>query len=226
MQKGILLVAATRFEVKELLIDAEEISNSLYKSKQFHILITGVGLMHAAFALATTLNQLKDEIKQVIHLGIAGDYNSEKDLSTVYQVTSASYGDLGTLTKNGFQSFYEDGLLNPNTFPFENGIIHNHSLVNNQVINDLPQAHCVNLNLLSTEKDLIADRKRNAESLCSEYHILEHMECLAVFYACSQNKIPFVSLLASSNRVGDSDKEQWEFKTAILNLNKIVSAYL
>lgn len=225
MQTGILFVSATRFEVEALLANAENISGQLYKTDRYFVLIGGIGLMHMSHSLTYTLAQTP-EIKQVIHLGIAGDYQQDTELGTVMQMSSASFGDLGTLNPDGFQSFYDDGLLNASYFPFENSIIKNYTLINNKAVNTLPKAHCVTLNMLSTQKELIEQRKQKAIALSSKKNIVEHMECLAVFYVSMQMRLPFISLLATSNHVGEADKKNWELRRAITNLNTTAQAIL
>lgn len=219
MSAGILFVAATTFEVRGLLKDCEALSDTYFRNNDYDVLISGVGLMHSSFTLTQALYE-HPEIKQIIHLGIAGDYNSDIPLGSIFQVTSASAGDLGVDKEAGFQSFYDDGLIKPDTFPYERALIRNYTLVNNKAVSSLPEAHAVTVNALSSLPEVNQSRKEHALKNCKEKHVLEHMECLTIFYIAMQMRKPFVSLLATSNRSGETNKDKWELKKAIATISE------
>lgn len=220
------IVAATPFEIDPLLIflkeHFKEEENMIFQKEKLvvHLLITGVGIPLTALSLGSYYSKNKPDF--VINAGIAGALNLNLKIGEVVNVVSECFGDLGVEEADGtFTNVHELGLINPNEFPFENGILHNPKAVEYQF---LPTA-----NGLTVNKVHGSDSSINA--LKSKYSAdVESMEGAAFFLACLMAKIDFIEIRAISNFVEPRNKENWNIPLSIENLNTVliemVKAYL
>jgi len=120
MKKMTLLVIPTRAEAGKLLKGATMMSPELFEiTNNIHLLISGAGMLATVFSLTKTLEQRS--YHRVVHGGIAGSYDPETALGTVYFVRSEQLGDMGVDDKDGFHSFFRQGLMEPDGFPFTKG---------------------------------------------------------------------------------------------------------
>jgi len=77
----------------------------------------------------------------------------------------------------------------------------------------LPVVKGITVNKITDDKIQI---KKMVEKFAPD---IESMEGAAFHYVCLQQKINFLQLRSISNVVGERDKEKWEMKEAINNLN-------
>ena len=214
----LLLVAATPFEVapvKEYL-DHQfvEFAPAQYQRGELSVtlLITGVGLPLTAFALGRLFSDKRYDL--AVNAGVAGAFRRELELGQVVQVVTERFGDLGVEEADGrFTDVHQLGLIDPAQPPFRDGILYNDA---SGAFDFLPQANGVSVNKVHGYPPSI-------EQFRMRYDVdLESMEGAAFFYACLQDRIPFLEVRAISNYVEARDRSAWELARAIRNLNEVL----
>jgi futalosine hydrolase len=192
----ILLVSATTFEIQPV----------LDKFPEIHYLITGVGVPGTIYRLIKQTSIYEYDL--IIHAGIAGTFNREISLGSVFQVNKDRFGDLGAeLDETNFADVFDLGLCSPNEFPFENGWLINPV----SGYEFLPFASGITVNKVTgVDRIPIYDAD------------LETMESAALFYVCLMENLNFLSIRSVSNYVEKRDKSKWEIKKAITNLNEVL----
>ncbi len=218
----LLICTATAFEmapiIKHLESKANKISFFEYKLKNLHIypLVTGVGSMQTAFALA----RFKDisTIDLALNVGVAGAFNREIELTEVVEVTKDRFSDLGVEEADGtFSSVFDLELDNPNKFPFQNGWINNQSKT---FSNDLLKVSALTVNKVSGTQESI-------DKLQSKHKAdLETMEGAAFLYACKILDVDAIQLRAVSNYVEVRNRANWKIDEALVNLNKVTIEFI
>ena len=206
---NILIVSATDAEIAPLTEYFK--TAALPSSVSGGIVITGVGMLNTAYELTKHLQTSKYDF--VIQVGVAGSYINDVALGDLVFVTSDQYGDLGAEDHDKYLDIFEMGLINPNIPPYIVGKMLTPLLpVHNKI--RLPHMSGLTVNTVSGSKRTI---KRRTE----KYHCdIESMEGAAFHYVCLREKIPFAQVRAISNYVTPRDKESWNMKAAIVNLNK------
>lgn len=122
----ILIVAATNFEILPLLehldknASSKTLMETVYKQHTIQTLITGVGGMNTAFALAR-YSKIKD-LDLAINVGIAGSYKRQFELGDVVEVVKDRFGDLGVEEADGsFTDIFDLQLAEKDSFPYQDG---------------------------------------------------------------------------------------------------------
>lgn len=196
---NILVVAATEFELKDFAT----------KNNTADVLITGIGIPATVFHLTRTLTQKNYDL--VIQAGIAGTFNESLKKAAVVMVEKDTFGDIGIEEKKDFKTLFETGFMNENNFPFKNGwLLNQHEYFSHTT---LPVVKGITVNKITDDEIQI---KKMVEKFAPD---IESMEGAAFHYVCLQQKINFLQLRSISNVVGERDKEKWEMKEAINNLN-------
>lgn len=214
----VLFVAATTFEIgpfqeflKTYFIPFRE--NQYQRGDhRCEILVTGVGLPATIFQLSKKVFQ--NEYDLIINAGIAGAFNRQIALGSVLQVTQDQFGDLGIEEADGsFQDLFEMELNDPNGFPFQKGKLINTSAAG---FDFLPKATAHTVHKVSGSAATIA-------KIQQKYTVdLESMEGAGVFYVAQQCKVPALQIRAVSNYVEVRNREAWEIKRAIEQLNEVL----
>lgn len=200
----LLLCASTEFEIKPTIEFLEQ-----EKIDDVDVLITGVGLMAATYALTQdVINKRPDFILQA---GVAGCLNERLPLTKIVLIESEHIADLGVEENGKFKTLFDLNLLDPNTFPWKNGKLTNH--IEALKLIGLTVVDSVTVNEISTSKKRI-DYYRNELGAS-----VESMEGAALHYVALQQKIPFLQMRSLSNFAGERDKNKWVMGTAIANLN-------
>ncbi len=213
----ILLVAATNFEIGPLLQSLKE-----YERQPMHyrldgitleVLITGVGLPLAAFALGHRLANRSYDL--LLQAGVGGAIDRTIPLGSVVQLISDCFADLGVEEADGsFTSMHEMGLVPADQFPFKSGRLW---LSMEEAPSFLPTAHGVSVNRVHGAEDTIeAFKKKYA------FAQVESMEGASFCYAALQHGIKAIQIRAISNYVERRQRENWELEKAIENLNSIL----
>lgn len=218
----ILLVAATDFEVIPLLKELpklfKEVKPGLYQNQrdEIRVLITGVGMMHTAFALGNLLTTYQPDF--VINMGIAGAFDRNLKIGEVVNVVADFPADLGVEQADGsFHDVFEMGLIEQNQAPYINGRLYNTAISG---FDFLPPVHAITVNKVHGNEESIQkiQKKYKAD--------VETMEGAAFFYACLQMQLPFIQIRSISNYVESRNKENWNIPLAIENLNRVVADVL
>jgi futalosine hydrolase len=218
----ILIVAATNFEVLPLLNELpklfEEVKEGLFRNKkdEIRVLITGVGMMHTAFALGNVLANYKADF--AINMGIAGAFDRDLQIGDVVHVVAEFPADLGVEQADGsFQDVFEMGLVEQNQPPYINSRLYNPAISG---FDFLPPVHAITVNKVHGNEESIQyiQQKYKAD--------VETMEGAAFFHACLQMKVPFIQIRSISNYVESRNKDNWNIPLAIDNLNRVVGDVL
>jgi futalosine hydrolase len=202
----ILLCAATPFEIQPAIDFIESENNG-----KVEVLITGVGSMQTAYHLS---RHIQNKPGLVIQAGIAGCFEEMSGVKLV-AIERDAPADLGVTENGKFNSVFEMGLSDPESFPFTNGWLVNPHAVLKEL--DLEPVTGITVNEVTTDAAKIA----NYRSMGAH---VESMEGAALHYIALMENIPFLQLRAVSNFIGERDKTKWKIKEAIAALNtKLIS---
>ena len=213
-----LALSATGFEMAPLLhfLDEHAEKQSFFtyqwKNHTIHPLVTGVGSVNTALALARS--EFLREVDFALQLGVAGAFNRELDLGTTVEVISDRFADLGVEEADGsFTDVYEMKLCPPDLFPFEKGWIRQGKrLIETGLIKTtgitVNKVHGTAASIQKIENKYKAD--------------LESMEGAAFFYACRLMDVKCIQMRAISNYVEPRNRDGWQLELAIDNLNREV----
>jgi len=228
----ILLVSATWFEVAPLCSElgltppthVPNMAPNRAAQGQWvaESLVTGIGAASTALALGHRLAQLPRP-DLMVNLGIAGSYDHTVRLTTVLEITSDTYGDLGAETPDG--GFIDLAQLG---FPITNT---GGQTIYNRLDNPLPPtglvpvAQGITVNSVSGSAATIAHRLAywgpNSTS-----PLLESMEGAAVLHAALLHNLPCRCFRAVSNYVEPRNTTNWQIRPALDSLNTWAAAYL
>ena len=215
---NILVVSATTFEIAPLLqyldLHTEKLSFFEYKlnGKVIYPLVTGVGALNTAFALARYKGIEKTDV--AINVGLAGSYHPSLALGEVVEVVADRFGDLGVEENDGsFTDLFDLGLTKENQYPYENGWIKN---TKPKFKSDLAKVKGLTVNKVHGNIESINKVK-------SKYSAdIESMEGAGFLYACRIMDVHSHQFRAISNYVEPRNKENWKIENAIDNLNKVL----
>jgi len=199
---NVLVLSATKLEIAA--------STSFLRKNKVDVLITGIGMLSATYALTKVLWQKKP--RYIIQAGLAGSFDKNIPLGAVLAVSKDGIADLGVMEQQHWRSVFDLGLMRANQPPFINGCLFNpyKKLLKSW---GLPQVSAVTVNEISTNKKRIALLKERGA-------VLESMEGAALHYVAKLEKIPFLQMRAVSNYVGERNKEKWDFKMSLARLNE------
>jgi futalosine hydrolase len=199
-----LVVAATKAELNFLYQHFNLPEGDFVESKNFDLLITGVGMVATAFALGQHLS-LKYDL--VVNFGITGCFDRNIALGTVLNITEDTFAELGA--ENGGEFLTITDL----------GFGENHYTSRTQRKVALPIAKGITMNCVSGSE-------KSIQKLIQRLNpTTESMEGAAVFYACKQLNIDCLQIRSVSNYVEPRNKENWKIGLAIKNLNDWAIAF-
>jgi futalosine hydrolase len=205
----ILLVAATRAEIAFLAKHFQLPDQDFVRTKEFDLLITGVGMTATAYALG---KHLSATYKLVLNLGIAGSFDTNIPLTTVVNVTSDEFSELGAENGDTFLSIDQLG-FGKAKFDARNNLLNND-------IDKLPKVHGITVNRVHGEKISIS----KVTEQCNP--VVESMEGAAVLYCCEKESLPCLQVRSISNYVEPRNKERWQIGPAIMSLNEWAIRFL
>lgn len=217
MSEKITIVAATKLELQPLFDKYQpktgDFAGLYIVSDNLHLLITGMGMMNTAAHLA--LYASKYERDFYIDAGICGAFNRNLQIGQVVQVISETYGDFGVENDEEFHDFFDLGFIDKKEDAFQYGICE-------PIINDfqakikLPEATSITVNKVHGNENTIKiiQEKYKADT--------ENMEGLAFYYVMKLLKKPSIEIRAISNYVEKRNKDNWNIKDSIENLNKVL----
>jgi futalosine hydrolase len=213
--KRITIVAATKLELIPLFDKFKPQPSAfigLYiANENVHFLITGMGMLNTAAHVA--LYASKYERDFYIDAGICGAFNRNLQIGDVVQISSETYGDFGVENDEEFQDFFDLGFIDKKEDAFQYGLCEPiisdfHATIN------LPKATSITVNKVhGNEKTIkIIEEKYKADT--------ENMEGLAFYYVMKLVNKPSIEIRSISNYVEKRNKDNWNIKDAIDNLNK------
>ncbi len=198
-----LVVAATLDELSGLYDHFGLPRTSFVETLSFDVLITGVGMTATAFALG---RRLSDAYGLVLNLGIAGAFDRSIPLGEVVHITADTFAELGAEDKDEFLTIEALGFGKSSYRP----------LPQNQYQEPaaLKKVESITVNKVHGNKNSIITLLNRLTPAT------ESMEGAAVFYACTELKIPSMQIRSISNYVEERNRDNWKIGLAIKNLNQ------
>jgi futalosine hydrolase len=200
-----LVVAATKAELTFFYQHFNLPEGDFVESKNFDLLITGVGMVATAFALGKHLSPKYD---LVVNFGIAGCFDRNITLGTVLNITEDTFAELGA--ENGAEFLTITDL----------GFGENHYTSKSQRKVALPIAKGITMNCVTGSEKSIKNLIKRLNPTT------ESMEGAAVFYACKQLNIDCLQIRSISNYVEPRNKDNWKIGLAVKNLNDWAIAFI
>ncbi|NLB27007.1 MAG: futalosine hydrolase [Bacteroidales bacterium] len=213
----ILITSATSMEIKLL---ADEL-NPVYERQNFwesgninghdiDILVTGIGTVFTTYSLTQLLSRFRYDM--IINAGIAGSLNNNLKIGEVVNVVSEEFADLGVEHKEEFLTLFESGFINPDEFPFCNGLLK--ATYNSKVFDSLLKVRGITSNIShGNESSILNIRRKYKADIAS-------MEGAAVFYVGINSGIPCCEIRSVSNYVEPHDRTSWNIPLSIENLKE------
>ena len=211
----LLIVSATSYEIAPLFQYLDEHATKAsffeytYHGHTIYPLVTGVGALMTAFALARYHDMGSVDI--AINAGLAGAYNSNLALGEVVEIAKDRFADLGVEEADGsFTDVYQLGLSDKDKHPYQDGWLHAST---SSYSTDMKQATGLTVNKVHGSISSIAQVK-------SKYLAdVETMEGAGFMYACKALDVKHHQIRAISNMVEPRNKENWQIGKAIDELN-------
>lgn len=200
-----LVVAATKAELTFLYQHFNLPDTDFVESKNFDLLITGVGMVATAFALG---RYLSSKYSLVVNLGIAGSFDRDIALGTLLNITEDTFAELGAENEDEFLTIVDLGF----------GENHYTSTTTENI--NLPTVSGITVNC-------VTGSEKSIKNLINRLNpTTESMEGAAVFYACKQLNIKSLQIRSISNYVEPRNKDNWKIGLAIKNLNDWAIAFI
>jgi len=200
-----LVVAATKAELTFFYQHFNLPDGDFVESKNFDLLITGVGMVATAFALG---KHLSSKYSLVVNFGIAGSFDRNIALGTVLNITEDTFAELGAENGEEFLTISDLGF----------GENHYTSKTSRSV--RLPVAKGITMNCVTGSEKSIKNLIKRLNPTT------ESMEGAAVFYASKQLNIDCLQIRSISNYVEPRNKDNWKIGLAIKNLNDWAIAFI
>ena len=202
-----LVIAATPIEIAPFL-------TYLKKEKKFKyeidVLITGIGLTATTYALLNQINIKKPAF--IIQAGVGGCFDINIKLGTVVAIKKETIADQSVVELKTLKTLFDLKLLPQNKNPFSNGWLVNSNDILRKI--KLRKVTGISVNEITTDKKkvkLYRDRFKP---------VIESMEGAALHYVSLMEKIPFLHIRSVSNYIAERNKQKWNMKEAVENLNK------
>jgi len=200
-----LVVAATKAELTFFYQHFNLPEGDFVESKNFDLLITGVGMVATAFALG---KHLSSKYSLVVNFGIAGSFDRNIALGTVLNITEDTFAELGAENGDEFLTISDLGF----------GENHYTSKTHKSV--NLPVAKGITMNCVTGSEKSIKNLIKRLNPTT------ESMEGAAVLYASKQLNIDCLQIRSISNYVEPRNKDNWKIGLAIKNLNDWAIAFV
>ena len=185
--------------MKVLIVVATNFEITSDKLKINPVLVTGIGMVNTSINLTRELS--KNRYDLVINMGIAGSFKDSINIGDVVEITEDSFSEIGFENNNQFNKFSE------------------FDIKTNFTVN--PKS-----TLKSVKSITVNTVHGNAQSISEiverENTDIESMEGAAVFNVCEYFNTNCIQIRSISNKVETRNKDNWDIKTAISNLNNEV----
>jgi futalosine hydrolase len=147
-----------------------------------------------------------------INAGIAGSFKSKFKMGQVLDVKEDCFADLGIQDQNHFETLFEAGFLEKDTFPFEDGKLKKTYFHENMALDRLAKVSGITANTTHGAAQAI-------ETLRQKFNPdVESMEGAGFFFVCRMMNVPAIQVRAVSNHVGPREVEKWDIPMATGNL--------
>lgn len=204
-----LIVSATSFEIKPFLHILRSSQDESLARMEIDVLITGVGLLPAAYAIGRQILIKRPAL--IIQAGIGGCFSRKVPLGSVVVVARDTVADLGVMEDGKWRSVFDMELTGPRNFPWYDGWLVNGSEMLQK--SKLPRVSAISVNEVSTSKQKIKAFKDLYDP------VVESLEGAALHYVALMENIPFLQIRALSNYVGERNKSKWQLDESVSSLN-------
>lgn len=202
-----LVIAATPIEIAPFLTYLKKENKFKY---EIDVLITGIGLTATTYALLNQINIKKPAF--IIQAGVGGCFDINIKLGTVVAIKKETIADQSVVELKTLKTLFDLKLLPQNKNPFSNGWLVNSNDILRKI--KLRKVTGISVNEITTDKKkvkLYRDRFKP---------VIESMEGAALHYVSLMEKIPFLQIRSVSNYIAERNKQKWNMKEAVENLNK------
>ncbi len=185
--------------MKVLIVVATNFEITSDKLKIHPVLVTGIGMVNTSINLTRELS--KNSYDLVINMGIAGSFKDFINIGDVVEITEDSFSEIGFENNNQFNKFSEFDIKTSFT-------------VNPK--STLTRVKSITVNTVHGNAQSISEivERENTD--------IESMEGAAVFNVCEDFNTNCIQIRSISNKVEVRNKDNWDIKTAISNLNNEV----
>ena len=207
----IIITAATTGEWMPTFLDI----NVLYTQESSRMKVIfhqcGVGMLATAVSLMRLITDEKPDL--IIQAGIAGTFNNKTPLATTVVIKEETIADLGVEEDGKWKDIFDLKLEKTSYYPFEKKKLPNQWIKKFNLLK-LPEVNAITINEISTNNKRIEQFKKKYNP------VIESMEGAALHFVCREMNVPFIQIRSISNYVGERDKNKWQLKESIENLNK------
>ena len=185
--------------MKVLIVVATNFEITSDMLKVYPVLVTGIGMVNTSINLTRELS--KNRYDLVINMGIAGSFKDSINIGDVVEITEDSFSEIGFENSNQFNKFSEFDIKTSFT-------------VNPK--SSLTRVKSITVNTVHGNAQSISEivERENTD--------IESMEGAAVFNVCEDFNTNCIQIRSISNKVEVRNKDDWDIKSAIINLNKEV----
>ncbi len=185
--------------MKVLIVVATNFEITSDKLKIHPVLVTGIGMVNTSINLTRELS--KNSYDLVINMGIAGSFKDFINIGDVVEITEDSFSEIGFENNNQFNKFSEFDIKTSFT-------------VNPK--STLTRVKSITVNTVHGNAQSISEivERENTD--------IESMEGAAVINVCEDFNTNCIQIRSISNKVEARNKDNWDIKTAISNLNNEV----
>ena len=185
--------------MKVLIVVATNFEITSDMLKVYPVLVTGIGMVNTSINLTRELS--KNRYDLVINMGIAGSFKDFINIGDVVEITEDSFSEIGFENNNQFNKFSEFDIKTSFT-------------VNPK--STLTRVKSITVNTVHGNAQSISEivERENTD--------IESMEGAAVFNVCEDFNTNCIQIRSISNKVEARNKDNWDIKTAISNLNNEV----
>jgi futalosine hydrolase len=126
-------------------------------------------------------------------------------------VKKEAIADQSVIELEKLKTLFDLELVPHDQFPFKNGWLENdHDIVRTS---KLKKVKAISVNEITTSKQRVKFYVDTFQPM------IESLEGAALHYTCLMEKIPFIQLRSISNYIAERNKEKWDMKKSIINLN-------
>ncbi len=172
-------------------------------------LVTGIGSMHASFAVAR--QQDIEEYDILVNPGVAAALSRTMDLNRVYLIEKDRIGDLGLERSNGdFQDLHDLQWVDPNQYPYFKSALVPKKLHNPTF---LPTCSAITVNKLPGHYLSIENFER-------KYHVdIVSLDAGAVLYASRMLQLETIQFRVVTKYIEAGDKQNGDIEQALNQLS-------
>jgi futalosine hydrolase len=204
-----LVIAATPIEISPLLQELQQ-NTAFQQHNSIDVLITGIGLTATTYHLTRYLSLKRPGL--IIQAGVGGCFDRNVPLGTVLAVKKETIADQSVIELKELKTLFDLKLVPENQFPFQKGWLVNKSELLKEV--KLKKVTGVTVNEITTSRSKVKFYESHFAP------VVESMEGAALHYVALMEQIPFLQLRAVSNYIAERNKQRWNMKESVINLNK------